>query len=339
MQRIFLLLIVISMLGCLPFRTQAVEKIQLHYINTKGNAVRVVYRDVNGVVWLGTTSGLLSLPQLESSNPSGYLRNLGNVNMSIKRISGDSQGQLWIKTIYNDNFLYAPQRNEFVEKTSEMLAPKGIDMVGEYTVLADSSDSTLVWTSNILYWLKKDASKAERIDLEQDERLRIVYPEGKYLTGLTQNYFILLLPAGIEIIQKIPLPTGYNMRDHLFLSGNNTPWIWSSGEVWKLEGEQWKNVLHAASDITGIAQDAEDRLWISTQSEGIYLCDLEGIVDCQLRHTPNNSYGLLSDRVEAITYEPRSQWFSIIPIRRMSTKMVFSGWELRQASSGLIPAT
>lgn len=81
----------ITLLTC---SVKAGERIQLHHINTKGYAVRVVYRDMNGIIWFGTTSGLLSLPQLESHNPSGYHRNLGNVNMSIKRINGDSQWEL-----------------------------------------------------------------------------------------------------------------------------------------------------------------------------------------------------------------------------------------------------
>lgn len=35
---------------------------QFHHINTKGYSVRAVYRDTNGIVWLGTSSGILSLP-------------------------------------------------------------------------------------------------------------------------------------------------------------------------------------------------------------------------------------------------------------------------------------
>ncbi len=166
---------------------QVREQLQLHHINTKGYAVRVCYRDVNGIMWLGTTSGLLSLPQLDSRNPSGYHRYLGDVNMSIKKISGDGEGRLWIKTIYNDNYFYDPQRNEFVEDTPAMLSKVGVDVSHEFTVLTDSKDNTLIWKDDKLYKWARDASQAEVVSVGSGEQLRAISPVGKHLITLSQK--------------------------------------------------------------------------------------------------------------------------------------------------------
>lgn len=72
----------------------AQTNISLQHIDTKGYAVRVVFKDANNIMWLGTTSGLLSFPQLNSNEPNEYKRHIGNLNMSIKSINGDNKGCL-----------------------------------------------------------------------------------------------------------------------------------------------------------------------------------------------------------------------------------------------------
>ena len=50
------------------------QELSFQHINTKGYTVKTIYRDVHGIVWLGTSSGLVSLPQLESQHPERYVR-------------------------------------------------------------------------------------------------------------------------------------------------------------------------------------------------------------------------------------------------------------------------
>ena len=307
------ILFMVLLLGlALTARAQANKQIQLHHVNTKGYAVRVCYRDVNGIMWLGTTSGLLSLPQLQSRNPAAYQRSLGNVNMSIKKICGDQQGRLWIKTIYNDNYFYDPQHDRFVEDTPAMLAEKGASVSSEFYVFTDHDDNTWIWKENRLYWLAKDAAKAEMMAVGADEQLRNLCPVGTQLLALSQKSLLRLSPAKKWLIQAIALPTGYNVRDHLFVAKDETPWIWASGMVWKYDGGQWVAAFQADSDITGIAQDGDQRLWVSTQSNGIYICDRQGQVITHLTHNAVDSYSLLSNRVEMVSYEPvsRTMWIA-----------------------------
>lgn len=294
-------------LTCLASSALASEQILLHHINTKGYAVRMVHRDVNGIVWLGTTSGLLSLPQLESRNPSGYHRNLGHANMSIKRISGDSQGRMWIKSIYNENYLYNPLRNELVEDTPTMLAGKGIDVTSEFTVQTDKDDRLWIWKDNRLYCLEKEADQAELISLDSEERLQNVYVKGKLLAAITQKTFYWISTEKKQIMQSLPLPPGVNLRDHLFISNDDTVWIWGSNKVWRNEGDQWVCMLQTASDVTTIAQDDESRLWISSQSDGIYICDHQCQLITRLQNTPGDNYSLQNNQISGISYEPAGQ--------------------------------
>ena len=97
---------------------QAQQHFQFHHINTKGNVVNAVYGDKKGIVWLGTTSGLFSLPQLESRLPNSYHRAFPKVNASIISISGDDKGRLLLTTHFKERYIYDPQRNEFTPDNS-----------------------------------------------------------------------------------------------------------------------------------------------------------------------------------------------------------------------------
>lgn len=182
------------MLLCVRLSADTEKDFHFQHINTKGYAVRVVYRDVNGVMWLGTTSGLLTLPQLTSRNPSSYHRTMSKVNMSIRNISGDGSGGLWIKTLYNNNYFYNPLRNEFVEDTSGMLLQKGVDVNSEFSVKAEAGDNTWIWKDNRIYWLPEGASKANMITVGADDQLCKLCRDGKNLMALSQNALYIISP-------------------------------------------------------------------------------------------------------------------------------------------------
>ena len=78
MRRLFDL--ILSLLLCHTVSAQ--QQFQFHHINTKGNVVKAVYGDANGIIWLGTTSGLFSLPQLESRLPYSHHRGFPQANAS-----------------------------------------------------------------------------------------------------------------------------------------------------------------------------------------------------------------------------------------------------------------
>lgn len=140
----------------------AQKNLQFRHINTKGYSVRAVYRDTNGIVWLGTSSGILSMPQLESRNPGSYQRLSSDINMSVNKITGDSEGGLWIKTIDNDVYYYHPQRNEFVEDVPAMFAKRNIKVWKEFDVNADEEGHTLATKDNKLYWLDQKDRKSDK---------------------------------------------------------------------------------------------------------------------------------------------------------------------------------
>ena len=161
----------------------AQEQIRFYHLNTKGYNIRDVYCDVNGIIWLGTTSG-----------PSAYQRPFADFNMSIRKISGDSKGGLWLKTLYNDVFYYNPMHNEFVKDTPKMLSEKGIEVEREFSVQTDVNGNTWIWTGNKLYWEKAQMDNFDVIEVGGDELIRTIRHSLTSLLVMTQdNLYVVSL--------------------------------------------------------------------------------------------------------------------------------------------------
>lgn len=194
----------LDLLFILPlcYTASAQQLFQFHHINTKGNVVKAVYGDANGIIWLGTTSGLYSLPQLESRLPNSYRRGFPNVNASITSISGTKDGRLLLKTHFNQFFIYDPRCNEFI-------------------------------------------------------------PSGHSDTQMSQ-------------------------------------------------GVIWQPPVTLPSPATGSAEDSEGRIWVSTQSTGVFIFDKEGRQLNHLQHQIWNRNSLESDHVDMIHYEPdtKTMWLA-----------------------------
>lgn len=302
--------ILAAMLLCWSVMTTAQNNFRFSHVNTKGHVVKALETDVNGIVWLGTTSGLLSLAQLQSTYPSAYQRPFNNANMSIKAMSGDSKGGLWIKTLYNDVFYYDPQHNEFVEDTAQKLSQRGIQVEREFTTIADHEGNTWIWKNNRLYWDQEQWAEPVVIEVGKDESFRGVRLTANFLVAITQNHLYMISVKERRITYKVALPSGYKFRDHLFADRSGRLWIWAENKVWTWGGDPattWAETVQVSSDVTGIVQDSEGRYWVATQWDGIFICTAEGQVSAHLHHVTGDAYGLQSNLIEMVHYDERYQ--------------------------------
>jgi len=310
-HRLTVLLLSCILWGSLsPLRAE--EQIRFHQVNTKGYLVRAICRDADNIVWFGTTSGLVSLPQLMSNAPHAYHRPFKAVNMSIRKINENRQGGFWVKTLYNDVLYYNPRTNEFEEDTKKLFAEMGIHVEREYTVETDSENFWL-WKDAKLYWKKKEKTKVEMLTVNADETLKAVKSASYSIYALTDKLLYTYSTGSRRSVRRSPLPEGYNMRDHLFVSNDDRPLIWAENKVWMLDNNgAWVLCAQVGTDVTGVSQDSQSRYWVSTQSDGIYLYDQKGQLITHLVYNPGKSNGLQSNYVEMIYYDESAQamWVS-----------------------------
>ena len=114
----------------------------LRTIDTGHQAVFCTYRDHSGMLWVGTSSGLMSYPQLTSSMPASYLRPLPLSNIIVK-ICEDNLGRLWLRTQANRAVVYDSRTNGCIDDVEHYLQQHGVKMW--YEMLFDADETGRLW--------------------------------------------------------------------------------------------------------------------------------------------------------------------------------------------------
>ena len=146
-KRVFLycLTIVLSLAAAIPIQGRSDEKYpHFEHIDTRGHAVHSICRDSEGIVWVGTTNGLTTLAQLQSSNPFSYIRH-DALNQLIIVIKKDNVGRLWLRTHANQILVYDPHRNHLITDVRAYL--KGLNLPYANERLAIISSDGNLWLS------------------------------------------------------------------------------------------------------------------------------------------------------------------------------------------------
>lgn len=304
--------LVILTMVCIGMRVgaagTATPSFQLKHLDTKGYQAKSIYRDANNIVWVGTTSGLLSLPQLMSRTNSLPDRGYPQLRARINSITGDEQGRLWLKTLDNDVLFYNPGNNDLVVNTEGLLKKLGIGVSKEFTVSCAADGNALLWKDNRLYRFnmsKKKRSEAKVVGTSAESIMNVLCSHGFYYV-LTQYHIYKLSCRDGRITLKLKLPHGLEHGYYFFVDKDRNIWVRRTHRLacWREATREWKVMADSPSELSGIAQCDDGHVWISTRGSGIIVFDRQGKVAASLRHNPDNPYSLRSDHVELVSYDP-----------------------------------
>ena len=82
-----------------------------HHIKTGNKTVFCIMKDADGILWVGTSLGLMTSAQLVADN--GYVRH-PQLNNVIQGIQQDNLKRLWLRTQSNSYMIYTPRTNELI---------------------------------------------------------------------------------------------------------------------------------------------------------------------------------------------------------------------------------
>lgn len=256
---------ILSLLLCHTVSAQ--QQFQFHHINTKGNAVKAIYCDGDGIIWLGTSSGLFSMPQMGSKNPNAYRRPFPYVDLSINDVSGDDMGQLWLRTQSKAVYIYNPKCNEFHTAGPSVFSEWGIDPNTDFYDSYEQESIVSILKGDGVYWVDRETGKK---------------------------------------LWRAPFPAGYHGGGKLKVGENGQTFLWHDVYLWEYDQNQkkWKQPIVLPSHVTCVAEDKRHCLWVSTQTTGVLLFDSEGRLLNHLQHTEWDANSLQSNHVDLIYYEP-----------------------------------
>ncbi|MBQ8938327.1 MAG: response regulator [Bacteroidaceae bacterium] len=307
-MKLRILLTTVALL-CALIHPWAQDELQLRHIRTKGNVVKVVCSDAQGIVWLGTSSGLFSLPQLESRNPDSYQRPFPEANTSITRLCCDEQGRLWIRTLMGKVFLYDPQHSQLTEDTQTLLASRGIPVRGDFHIITDEDGNWWVAESNQLHWLEGGTGAVHSFRAAEEDRVMSVCHNDSLAAFQTERELCLFSLRDKAVVRRVPLPEGYQGSRYMMMTAEGKVYVWKSAELYCYDyaAGQWSEARTMPSYVTGVALDQRQRTWVSTQATGIFVYAPDGRQLHHLQHHAWDANSLQSDHVDMLHFERGTQ--------------------------------
>ncbi len=301
--------LIFILLCCATLSLSAQQKIQLHHFNTKGYVVKAIYGDTNGIIWLGTSNGLFSLPQLSSRNPGAYQRPFTDINTSFNMVNGDHEGRLWIKNATNDIFRYDPHSNEFVKDTEALLASMGIKVWKEFTLQADEEGNIWVMKDNHLYWLDARKGHVKTFDASTDDKVMSFARNSSLAAFSTKTHLCFISLKEKKMVHKVALPEEYLNSRNLVMDEDGKVCLWAGNNIrqYDFKTRQWSVSESLPSHITGVVRDKQQLTWVSTQDTGVFVYDADGREISHLCRESWNDNSLESDQVNLIYYDRPSQ--------------------------------
>lgn len=305
MRRIILF---IAFILTIALHAQELLEPHFQHINTKGHIVKAFARDRDGVMWLGTSSGLLSLPQLESRAPQAYDRAYADLNVSIRSISSDSLGYLWVMTQANDNLRYVPSTNHCERMDTATFLRHGAPYYKEFRVLADCQGWGWLWKEDVLAQFRTGEDQEQVILRRPGERILYVRHATNMLVVCTdQSLCYVSVPDG-RLLCAVPLPSREFVHQ-IYVLPNHSVWIqfFSSLRKFDFASRQWHSPVSLSTQIRVCDLDDKSQLWVATNNSGIFILDSEGAELQHLRHSPWDATSLLSDAVSMLYFDANMQ--------------------------------
>ena len=285
------------------------------------NWVKSIYRDSKGFIWFGTNSGLNRFDgydfEVFSHSAADSLSIADNV---INAITEDSEGNLWVGTrsgisvLDGDSYTFSG-----VNLVPSMpLACQDIAYIT--AMVTGESGDLLIGTHNGLF-LFNHISKSFRHLLPDEQscsselnNITAIAPDkdGSYWIG-TSNCFIFRFLPQTNSFEKFECRKGMNENSGLvtalFADSDNKLWVGDESglSVFNVETRSWDHNFTAAAgkffsklQITGIDQDREGLVWISTDGQGLFIINPPDYSLVNIVNHPYVSGSLSSNGLTAI---------------------------------------
>lgn len=305
----FLLLTYISLL---PWSLKAQNEVTFsQHVETGSRAVFCMKKASDGILWTGTSLGLLTSAQLVGY--TGYTR-YPRLNNVIENIQEDNLQRLWLKTQSNCYLVYTPKTNELIADARPYLKGLGMNVVGDYRVSIDTYGKAWVFSErNIwVYDFKTKFSKKMTlpkstgfvVGIEADSKGAVIVTQGAIYLSSTQN---------LKIQPRFYAKTDKWLGTYKKLinrSDNGMIWLYSEVSLRSLNPvtKQWTIHSEVFPNVTCMVRPRSDGyLLVGTTNAGIYVFDQQGKLVRHLLHESPTKADLASNHIESLYYNPATQ--------------------------------
>ena len=295
--------------GCLHSAGQ--EDLRFYHIDTKGYRVKTVFRGADNLMWVGTSFGLFTLPQLESRNPDGYDRQHQRMRTGIDRIFEDSKGQLWMVTHGSGIMIYDPKTNACTADVAELLGKKNIhiDKNRDFSIYIENRRNCLIWQDHQLYALDLDDGNVRSILLEDngEQVMKVESNRRAFAVLTTKNLYFFSLGSKV-LIRREPLACEVKYETQLTMDETCNVWLSDNKIVqgYNYQAQKWMSSVAFPSHVSAIACGPGGKIWIGQENDGIYICDTDLQIRHHLEHMLGDANSIRDNQIYMLHYEKTS---------------------------------
>jgi len=275
-----------------------------NYTHTKsknsisGNSIHAIYEDYEGVLWIGTSNNALDELDRKTGKFTNYHLAPGDTseNNFISSITQDKYGSLWVGSSGTGLFSFSKKDNTYKNYQHR-------DQDGKLMHLYTSKVNTILYKkeSNELY-LGSNGGGMEIFDIDKrsftedyinSEGAKNIYPSEISDIKEDAKGDILMACAGgllkfnkeegrfysYKGIKGSALSTEYNNCNCILIANDGIMWIGSNKGITYYVPERrnfvsYVDTLHPSANVVmSLTRDADGKLWIGTNGEGLYSFD------------------------------------------------------------------
>ena len=302
----YCLIVIMVILGGLKSAGQ--EDLRFYHIPTKGYRVKTIYRDDHNFLWVGSSYGLFTLPQLESRNPNGYNRQHPDMQTGIDGIFEAGDGWLWLITHHAKVIMYHPEHNEMNADVAGHLEKRGVklDADEDFSIyIIKENGDCVVWQANQLYVLNQESGEVKNISLESDESIMKVEAGRSAVIVLTTRNLYYFSMKTKEQLCKVPLGCEVNMKTHVAIDDDNNVWLSDDHivQAYNYATRRWLTSAPFPSHVSAIECGPDGKIWIGQENCGIFICDMNMQMYQHLERTAGDANGLKDNQIFMLHYE------------------------------------
>ena len=240
------------------------------------NEITCLYEDKTGNIWIGTNGGYLSIYDRKRDNFINLKFNSGpyQLNSSIKSISGDSYGKIWVSH-FGGLSIIDPLKKSI---SGFVVDPRSPDKLSTHVVLYTFKD--------------------------RKHRMWIGTNDGLFLYNRSKNNFIHFKHSDSDASSL----SGNNIRTITEDNSGNI-WIGTHEGLSMLlpDGKNFRNYTHKSGDpnslssdnVYAIASDADGKLWLGTE-EGLNILNPKSGDITTFRSNKRNKHSLSGKSIRCI---------------------------------------
>jgi signal transduction histidine kinase/ligand-binding sensor domain-containing protein/AraC-like DNA-binding protein len=263
------------------------------HIDTHGAQVNSIFKDKYGIIWFGTSSGLMRWDDFEQNKVFARIRDKA-LSASIQKIQSDIEGRLWLQTTVGHYIIYDQRDHTVITDLRPILQDMGIGETA--TFYADSYYDVFIDSQGNL-WLYQD-----RICLFYDiHKKRLQEIEGLIRSPISSLFvkddICYIRYAGkVDMLDThtlkstgiIDLPGETTFHDKMSVDSQGNLW-YGNNRIFRYERSSgtWEHIVEPVVSnlqVKNIVSDTEGAILVGTEHHGLFVYDLNGKLKNLLTH-------------------------------------------------------